>query len=279
VRLEDLHARRLLLTHWSPLCGFCDLIAPELAGLQRDLRVRDTQLVLVSWGAPEEIRAHAQEHGLECPILLVGGEAPLAAFTNMGTPAAYLLDEQRRVTRPAAIGADDVLSLAREAGRRRTMLRTEKSLRESRLERDGLKAGTPAPTFDLPDVGGGTVSLEDYRGRRVLLVFSDPDCGPCQELAPELARLHREHRDEGLELIMVGRGDIERNRAKAREHGLEFPVALQDHWKLSKEYGTFATPVGFLIGEDGVIETDVATGGNQILALARQGLGKERTDG
>jgi hypothetical protein len=78
---------------------------------------------------------------------------------------------------------------------------------------------------------------------------------------------------------MVGRGDAERNRAKAREHGVEFPVVLQDRWKLSKAYGIFATPVGFLIGEDGVIEHSVATGGDQILALARQGLGRERTDG
>jgi peroxiredoxin len=279
VRLEDFRAGRVLLTHWSPLCGFCDLIAPELAGLAPDLRARDTELVLVSWADREANLAHAREHGLECPILLVEGQDPPEAFRNMGTPAAYLLDEQGRVVRPAAIGADEVLALAREAARRRRTLRTEKSLRKSRIERDGLKAGTPAPAFDLPDVGGGTVSLESYRGRRVLLVFSDPDCAPCQELAPELARLHREHRDEGLELIMVGRGDIEQNRAKAKEHGVEFPVALQDRWKLSKEYGTFATPVGFLIGEDGVIQRNVATGGDQILALARQGLGKERIDG
>jgi hypothetical protein len=43
---------------------------------------------------------------------------------------------------------------------------------------------------------------------------------------------------------------------------------LQDKWKLSKEYGIFATPVAFLIAENGVIARDVAVGKEAILALA-----------
>src|SRR6266545_8036127 len=57
-----------------------------------------------------------------------------------------------------------------------------KSLARSRLNRDGLKAGTPAPNFRLPRVDGGELSLEEFRGQRVLLVFSDPQCGPCDYL-------------------------------------------------------------------------------------------------
>src|SRR4051812_45674631 len=52
-------------------------------------------------------------------------------------------------------------------------------LNKSRLVRDGLTAGTPAPDFQLPRVGGGVMSLAQYKGQRVLLVFSDPACGPC----------------------------------------------------------------------------------------------------
>jgi peroxiredoxin len=106
----------------------------------------------------------------------------------------------------------------------------------------------------------------------VLLVFSDPHCGPCEELLPHLARLHREHRDNGLAVVMVGRGKVEENRHKAEAHGLEFPVVLQKKWEISREYGIFATPVAFLIGEDGVIARDVAQGTDQILALAPNGI-------
>jgi len=136
---------------------------------------------------------------------------------------------------------------------------------------DGLKAGIRAPVFQLPDLQGRMVTLEEYRGRRVLLVFTDPQCGPCDELAPHLVRLHREHEKNGLAIILVGRGKAEENRRKAEQHGFEFPVVTQPKWKLSKEYGTFATPVAFLIGEDGVIANDVAVGRDPILALARAG--------
>jgi len=147
------------------------------------------------------------------------------------------------------------------------------ALAESRIERKGPKAGNPAPGFRLPDLSGRTVSLEDYRGRKVLLVFTDPHCGPCDQIAPELARLHRQHQENGLALVMVGRGDAEENRKKARQNGFEFPVVLQKKWELSKQYGIFATPVAFLINEEGVIARDVATGADAILELAQRGLG------
>ena len=40
VGLEELKGKRVLLVHWHPGCGFCDLIAPDLARLQGDLHRR-----------------------------------------------------------------------------------------------------------------------------------------------------------------------------------------------------------------------------------------------
>jgi hypothetical protein len=54
-------------------------------------------------------------------------------------------------------------------------------------------------------------------------------------------------------------------------------VLLQDRkWKVSKEYGTLATPVAFLIGEDGVIARDPAVGRDPILALLRDSRGSQK---
>src|SRR4051812_12231804 len=80
-------------------------------------------------------------------------------------------------------------------------------LKKSRLVRDGLKAGTVAPDFQLPRVGGSELSLAQYTGRRVLLVFSDPACGPCNELAPKLQQLHA--RGAACSIVMVSRGEVE----------------------------------------------------------------------
>jgi peroxiredoxin len=253
------------------------MLAEDLASLHAPLKEKNTEVVLVGYGDAESNRKLAAEHGLKCTILLLENSSAqeFELFKHRGTPSAYLLDEQGRVAQPLAVGRDDVLELARQAaggdGVKKGGLR-KLPLSESRIERDGLKAGTPAPAFSLPDIHGGTVSLDQFHGRKVLLVFSDPQCGPCDQLAPELARLHRKHADNGLAFVMVGRGDREQNKKKAMEHGIAFPVALQEKWKLSRQYGIFATPVAFLIGKDGVIARNVAQGSDQITTLAQEAL-------
>jgi peroxiredoxin len=226
-------------------------------------------------------RKLATEHGLKCPILLYSDNPLPEPFANQGTPSAYLLDAEGRVAHSIAVGSDEITKLLDEvlpSQPERVHRLGGKPLRESKIIRDGLKAGTPAPGFTAPDISGGLVSLDDFGGRELLLVFSDPHCGPCDELAPKLARFHREHSSDGPAMVLVGRGDLEENRKKARLHGIEFPVVLQDKWKLSKEYGIFATPVAFLIDANGVIAQDVAIGPDAILNLALETVKEENYD-
>ena len=331
IALEDFRGKRTLLVLWSFQCGFCEMIAPDLAGLQAGLEDANVALVLLAYGELAANHKGAAEHGLDCPILVMkNGEIP-KPFNHRGTPSAYLLDEEGRVDSPFVSGADKVLALARaiveqhaenpevsqlqsngsgnggevsvpEPAHRVRLpgLRGEVGLgdaikgltsavgikpcpgcerRAAVLNRwlsfsgsngDGLKAGTSAPLFQLPDLEGRLISLEHYRGRCVLLVFSDPKCGPCDELAPHLVRVHEKHAGNGLSVILVVGGDPDENRRKAEQHGFRFPVVIQSKYKLSKEYRTFATPVAFLITEDGVLAQDVAVGVEPILTLVRE---------
>ena len=262
VELESFRGKQALLVHWSPQCGFCEAIAGELAGLRGKLAKAKTELVLVAHGSPDANRALAEEHGLDGPILIQ--QQPVALFEGLGTPVAYLVDAEGRIASPLALGAEEVPELARSVVDGRRTLGTERSLEASRLERDGLPQGSEAPELELENLDGDTLSLRGYRGRRVLLVFSDPECGPCNALLPELARFQDE-----IEIAMVSRGDAEANRAKAAGHGLDFPIAIQRGWTVSKQYGIFATPVAFLIDEEGVIAQPVAKGKDEIVALAR----------
>lgn len=141
------------------------------------------------------------------------------------------------------------------------------------IQRDGLAPGTAAPQVRLRLVDGGELALEDYRGRRVLLVFSDPDCGPCNELAPHLERIHRERTD--LAVVAVSRS-AERTRRKIAEHGTTFPVALQRRWEVSRAFGMLAFPVAHLIDEHGTIAAPVAVGGEAILELVDGGTSRVR---
>jgi peroxiredoxin len=103
------------------------------------------------------------------------------------------------------------------------------------------------------------------RGQRVLLVFSSPHCGPCITVAPKLQKFHRKHPE--TEVVMISRGEPAENLAKVKEHGLTFRVLLQEQWEISRQYAMFATPVAYLIDENGVIAHDVAVGVEAILEL------------
>ena len=239
----------------------------------RTIEKRGVDVVLVSRGDPEENRTMVNGHGLDARILLQPeGAGMIDAFARTGTPAAYLVDEHGRVAKPMALGADQVPELAREAAGRQIKLATERSLSESKLMRDGLPAGSPAPVFELPTVSGDTISLEQLRGSEALLVFSDPECGPCEVLAADLGRWHEAQGDDAPPVVMISRGDREENRRKVKEYGIDFPVAIQPAWKVSKAYGIFSTPVGFLIDENGVIVREGARGPEAVMALAHDAL-------
>ena len=271
VALEDFRGKKALLVNWSPSCGFCLQIAPNLARMQPDLRAHNTELLLISDGDAEANRRLAAEHGLDCHILLRGNSGRVEAFAMHGTPVAYLVDEEGRVAEPLAVGANEVPILAATAvhGKRTTRLRSQRSLRDSKIERNGLKPGTQAPPFRLPDVRGGTLSLEDYLGRPVVLVFTDPQCGPCETVAVQLAALQSDLQRGNLSILMISRGDDAETTRKIEQHGIIFPTGLQPGWTVSRQYGIFLTPVAFAIDPDGVIAQPVAKGPAEILALVR----------
>lgn len=158
-----------------------------------------------------------------------------------------------------------------ESGDARAERFSNRSLANSKIKRDGLKAGTVAPEFRLPRLNGGELALSDLRGKLVLLVFSSPHCGPCNVLAPKLQKFHRKHPD--LELVMISQGEPAENREKVNEHGLTFPVVLQKQWEISRAYAFFATPVAYLIDGTGVIAADVAVGVDGVAALMRRARG------
>jgi len=120
----------------------------------------------------------------------------------------------------------------------------------SRLGRNGLRVGKKAPDFTLPGAAGADVSLQSYAGRKVLLVFTQAGCGPCQQIVPELNRLY----DTGkVEVVAINKGEIEATRKWVAEAHIRFPVGMQEAFTTSKRYEVFATPFAFLIDEQGLI--------------------------
>jgi peroxiredoxin len=275
-KLSEFREQNVLLIFFNPQCGYCTKMAADLAALSTGGVDQQAVPVVVSTGDAEENRKLVEQYGIRCLVLLQEQMEVAEKYRAQGTPMGYRIDSAGRIASALAVGAEPLLQLAttlapgpigpHAAVNGSAPHADDPSLARSRLNRSGLKAGIPAPDFRLPRLDEGELSLADFRGGRVLLVFSDPDCGPCDELAPQLQAIHLQRPE--LQVLVVSRRDVEANRAKATRLGLSFPIVLQKQWEISRQYAMFATPVGYLIDEQGILASDVAVGVGPILALA-----------
>ena len=139
----------------------------------------------------------------------------------------------------------------------------------SRMGRNGLSPGKKAPDFTLPNIDGQDVSLNDSVGRKVLLVFVQPGCGPCHAIVPELNRLAS--RGDDVQVLGINNGPPEDARKWAAETGARFPVLSQQTLSVSKRYEAFATPFAFLIDEQGVVRSKGLVGNKHHLGYVLAG--------
>jgi thiol-disulfide isomerase/thioredoxin len=197
----------------------------------------------------------------------------LAAAVLAGTPrspVAWLGDLTGPERAAILVAAAAVLVAAVSAWIAWQLLRAHGRLlrRIERLE-SADAPGDPAPAFALPALRGGTVTLDRLRrpGAPVLLVFSDPGCGPCRALMPEVVRWQRELAGR-LTVAVVSAGEPAAVRAEADAHGLR-EVLLSPDRAVAGAYAAHGTPSAVLIGADGRRRGEVAAGQAAIEALVR----------
>jgi methylamine dehydrogenase accessory protein MauD len=162
-----------------------------------------------------------------------------------------------------------LLGTLRAHGVLRWQLEQLEATTPNRVGRSGLKPGKSAPEFTLPSVAGGDVSLRDFAGRPVLLVFVQVGCGPCHAIAPELNRLARQG---DVQVVVVNNGDPEAVREWAVDVGAEFPVLVQERWKVSRSYEVYATPFAYLI-DGGVVRSAGIASSREYLGYVLSGAG------
>lgn len=137
----------------------------------------------------------------------------------------------------------------------------------------GLPEGSPAPAFRLEGLHGETMTLDALRaaGRPVMLIFSDPGCGPCNALLPDVGKWQREHGSR-LTIALVSRGSADANKAKTTEHGLNH-VLLQKDREVSESYKAHGTPTAVIVKADGTIGSGVVGGAEAIRTLVSRTTG------
>jgi len=169
-----------------------------------------------------------------------------------------------------------LLGALRALGLLRWRLEQLEATTPSRIGRGGLKPGQTAPDFCLPNAAGGEVSLHDFAGRRVFLVFTQSGCKPCHRVIPELNRLQR---GGEVQVLVVNNGEPEATRQWAAEARANFPVLAQQQHSISKRYEMYATPFAFLIDERGVIASKGIINNGAHIGFVLSGAGNAAKDG
>jgi peroxiredoxin len=140
------------------------------------------------------------------------------------------------------------------------------------LNRDRLNPvgpGRSAPEFSALALDGTPKSMDDYRGKVLLVNIWATWCPPCREEMPSMQRLFEEVGDEGFEILAIsidapsGETDLQGRpggdlRAYADSLGLTFTVLHDPSGEIQRTFQTTGVPESFVVDRDGIIFKKIA---------------------
>lgn len=129
-----------------------------------------------------------------------------------------------------------------------------------------LEIGLKAPAFSLPDQNGQIHTLEDYKGKKVVLYFYPMDDTPgCTKQACSFGELNPQFREKGAVVLGVSKDSVASHKKFEEKYGLPFTllsdteltcIKAYDVWQEKKSFGKVSEGVvrtTYLIDEDGMI--------------------------
>ena len=129
-----------------------------------------------------------------------------------------------------------------------------------------LEVGTKAPSFSLPDQNGQMHSLEEYKGKKVILYFYPKDNTPgCTKQACNFGELYPQFQEKGAVVLGVSKDSVASHKKFEEKFSLPFTllsdtelscIKAYDVWQEKKNYGKVSMGVvrtTYLIDEDGII--------------------------
>jgi thiol-disulfide isomerase/thioredoxin len=140
-----------------------------------------------------------------------------------------------------------------------------------------LRAGTPAPDWQLAGLNGKTVKFSDFRGKVVILDFWATWCAPCRIEIPQFIELQKQYGDSGLAVIGVSLDEQGPEVVKkfVKQFGVNYPVVMGNQKVVEAYGGIVAVPTAFVIDRQGRLVSqhlgynDKATFETEIQSLLR----------
>jgi thiol-disulfide isomerase/thioredoxin len=185
------------------------------------------------------LEAHAEYRDIYRSVPTSGGEAA----TLLNKSRAVLADARAKVTIPEAIALiDDQLT----QHNRFVKNQADEAKRFANL------IGHPAPTWEVKDLEGKTHTLEQYRGKVLVLDFWYRGCGWCMRAMPQVKEVAKQYRGKPVAVFGMN-NDRKEEDAKfvVEKMALEYPVLRSD--ELPAKYGVNGFPTLIVIDQQGKI--------------------------
>ena len=124
--------------------------------------------------------------------------------------------------------------------------------------------GKVVPDFSATDLDGKPISLQQYRGKVILLDFWAVWCGPCISEMPNVKRVYNSYKDQGFDIIGVSL-DTDKTRLHNYLKKNDIPwrqIFSGQKWKspLARKYHIHSIPAPWLIARDGTLISRKARG-------------------
>ena len=122
------------------------------------------------------------------------------------------------------------------------------------------KIGDVAPDFSLRTLEGQEVTLSQFKGQNIFLLFWTQGCVFCQTRGIIVVNdIYRQGQQSGLVVLSVNVAESKGEVAEfVRQKGLIFPTLLDRDASVSrKKFCVYVAPTLFIIGKDGLIKEKV----------------------
>lgn len=115
--------------------------------------------------------------------------------------------------------------------------------------------GAPAPGFKLETANGqGTVDLDKWKGKVVIVDFWATWCEPCKKSFPKLQELSTKYRASGLEIVGVSEDEEKGGIADfGRTYGAKFPLVWDNGKNVANKYSPPNMPSSFIVDKKGIV--------------------------
>ncbi len=124
-----------------------------------------------------------------------------------------------------------------------------------------VKVGDKAPDFSLPDQTGQKVSLQDFRGKKSIVLYFYPkdDTPGCTKESCTFRDSYQIFKDVGAEVVGISSDSYESHQQFAAKHRLPFVLLSDEGGKVRKLYGVSSTlgifpgRVTYVIDKQGIV--------------------------